>query len=176
MRENDLTLETVEDLQALRTAAASPQAWALVSPQVKSALTLPLAKMMSLGGTMDDLLAAIEDSLQTLAHPVNQNLARTMTALQHVNLSLDYSLGRRDDEQRRVGRGRMAQQRDWSTKGAEARRINDPAFERAVRDYARRHPDHSPRAIARSLHAKYGDGVTLDGMRKRVENVLKKKK
>lgn len=154
MSENDLTLDTVEDVRALRIVAASPQSWERVSPQVKSAITVPLAKMMALGGTLDDLLAAVEDCLQTLAHPTNQNFARTTTAIGHVNLSLDLALENRQHANAALG----AKIRRTNRTSAKKKGVRVRANAEADRDvrvaaiaYRNRCPysrEHSTRALA----------------------------
>jgi hypothetical protein len=153
-------LTRLDDVKALRALAARPDEWPVKAPpHVQSELVLPLAKMQVLGGTLDDLLAAIENSLQVLAHPSNANLARTMTAIEHVNLSLDISLANHHDADRERGAKRRRQQPALAATGVEARR-NKPlsAFDRAVREYFERHPEHSSMAAARHLPKKFRKG------------------
>ena len=151
-----LTLDDPAHVRALRDAATVPESWARVSPGVKNALTIPTAKFQALGGSLDDLFVAILDSLALLRHPINQHLARTMTAIEHVNFSLEVTLDNRHHENVTLG----AAIRRINTTAAKKRgvrlRAKSATGDTKIRDkaatYRRQHPHsrrgHSTRALA----------------------------
>jgi hypothetical protein len=94
-------------VQAIREALkAGLEPWERVEPTALNALVLPTAKIHALGGTLDDLLLMLFDSLKTLQHPANRNFARQTSALKHVDQSLDERLRNRMLDE--VDRGRRS--------------------------------------------------------------------
>ena len=79
----------------------------------------------------------------------------------------------------RLGVERRKQVRYWSDLGVQAKReARDEAFETAVREHSRRHPNHSMRAIASSLLPQFGQSDLknpLKALRKRVARILREK-
>ena len=151
-----LTLDDPAHVQALRDLATVPESWALVSPGVTNALVIPTAKIEALGGSLDDLFVAILGSLAMLRHPRNRNLSRQMTALEHVNLSLDVTLEDRHNDNATLG----AKTRRTNTTNAKLAAkvrgaVGDANVSRMSAAYRRRHPydrgQHSTRALAAYL-------------------------
>jgi hypothetical protein len=102
------TLADPEFVKAIRTAAKDPALWPLVNPAVRTEqLTIPELKIKRLGGSRDDLLAAILDNLETLSHPSNRNFAQQTSALQLVTEEIDRRL--EDLMRAEAERGRAAE-------------------------------------------------------------------
>jgi hypothetical protein len=79
-------------VEALRTAAQSEALWELVAPSALEALVIPTLKLERLGGSLDDLLFMLLETMKNLRHPANQNFARQVNALEYVNQDLDFRL------------------------------------------------------------------------------------
>lgn len=90
-------------VQAIRKAAGTPL-WEMVSPTALEALFLPTLKVERLGGSLDDLLSMLLQSIAILQHPSSLNYAREKTALDHVNDSLDFHLEDLAHRERERGR------------------------------------------------------------------------
>jgi hypothetical protein len=86
------TLDDPTFVRAIRKAAKMPHLWELVAPAALEALVIPTVKIERLGGSLDDLLGMLLESLEVLRHPIHQNFARHTSAIEHVNLSLDLRL------------------------------------------------------------------------------------
>jgi hypothetical protein len=136
---------------AIREAAATPELWALVAWPAQNALVLPTVKIKLLGGSLDDLLAMLLDSMEILRHPANQNFARHTSALQHVDQSLDIHLQSRTQDRLdgivtnagKAGRASAAKRREnsraskWAIEVEESRKRGIPK-EQKYRDIERR--------------------------------------
>jgi hypothetical protein len=144
-------LTTAASVRGLRAAARHPTRWAQVDPRVKEALFLPEVKMRQLGGTLDDVFAALLTSIKTLAHPVNRALSRTMTPLDLVNQDLDLSLTQRAEADR--ARGRRATASPATARRAKATKADRRAEARitAIDEYMVQYPQKTRAAALDAL-------------------------
>jgi hypothetical protein len=102
------TLDDPAFVRAIRKAATVPALWSLVAPTAREALAVPTMKIERLGGSRDDLLASLLQSLEVLRHPINQNFAKHTSAIEHVDQSLDVYLQSRRDVETDYGRRNIA--------------------------------------------------------------------
>ena len=99
------SLATAASVQTLRSAARDPELWARVAARVKEQIAWPLAQMRALGGTRDDLFAALLVAFEVLAHPRNRTLATTLSPFDLLRQDLDRSLRHLEDERARPDHG-----------------------------------------------------------------------
>lgn len=159
-------------VSAVREAAeAGPAYWEMVAPSVKSLLFMSTVKIESLGGTLDDLLAMLLDSLDLLAHPRNRNFARQTSALEQVELSLDFRLQQRLDADAERGRrnlesvraagrakGKKARKKSKATKWlkeVDERRVAETKEQiyRRIEKHERLRPGSAKKAVIRARKA-----------------------